>query len=106
MTNSPVDRRVVLRILAKRIIVSPDGEIFDHELHSPFEYLNLLVDKVESADRKSNGRGSEHVLLGPSVRSVATHTPPTEPVERFLASLRFEHRSKLAQLPIDLGSEA
>jgi hypothetical protein len=65
MANLPVDRGVFLRILAKRIIVSPDGEIFDHELHSPFEYLNSLVDKVESADHKPNGRGSEHVLLGP-----------------------------------------
>ena len=68
MANSSLDRRVFLRILAKRIIVNPDGEIFDHELYSPFEYLNSLVDKIESADQKPNGSGSEQVLLGPLLR--------------------------------------
>ena len=57
--------RFALRIVANRIIVSPDGEIFDHELHPPSEYLTSLVAEIESADQSPDGRGSEQVLLGP-----------------------------------------
>jgi hypothetical protein len=38
--------------------------------------------------------------LGPPVQIEALDMP----VERFLASVRFEHRSKLGQLGIEIGS--
>ena len=34
------------------------------------------------------------------------HEPLNEHVERFLASIRFEQRDKLAEVPIELSSEA
>jgi len=53
----------LLQILAKRIIVSADGEMIDHELHSPFKYLAGLVASFQSND--PNGRGSEQVRVSP-----------------------------------------
>jgi hypothetical protein len=43
------DRGAFLRILAKRTIVGPDGEMLDHELYSPFEYPTWLVAEIGSA---------------------------------------------------------
>ena len=83
----------MLNILAKQIIVSPDGEMIGHELHSPFTYLTTLVG--DKRTNGANGRGSE----------LSGFEPLDDEVERFLASLRFEQRDKLAQLPFDLNSE-
>jgi len=48
---------------------------------------------------KNHGEGgSEQVQLGPPVQ----FEPLDIPVERFLASVRFEHRSKLDQLGIEI----
>jgi site-specific DNA recombinase len=52
-------RATLLQILAKRIIVSADGEIIDHELHSPFVYLLTLQKGLANTDRSSR-----HVPLG------------------------------------------
>ena len=69
--------------------------MIDHELHSPLTYLTELV-----ADVGSNGTesGSVYVRLGVSETNNVIEGPPTEPVERFLSSIRFEQRDKLAQL--------
>ncbi|MBC8503780.1 MAG: recombinase family protein [Anaerolineales bacterium] len=51
----------LLSILVKRIIVNPQGEIVDHELHSPFEYLKNIAQgfsKIYPTNR------SEQVMLG------------------------------------------
>jgi hypothetical protein len=55
-------RATLLQILAKRIIVSPDGEMTGHELHSPFTYLTALVGDLLTKD--ASGRGSEQIHLG------------------------------------------
>lgn len=44
-------RTSLLQILAKRIIVSPDGEIIDYELHSPFIYLNRIADNLRTGTK-------------------------------------------------------
>ena len=91
-------RAMLLQILAKRIIVSADGEMIDHELHSPFAYLTELVTDLRTTG--PNRRGSKTVrlpqLVGPDPN------PLDMPVERFLAMLRFEQKDKLADLPLDL----
>jgi len=55
-------RAALLQILAKQIIVSPDGEMIGHELHSPFTYLTALVGDLRTRD--ASGRGSEQIHLG------------------------------------------
>jgi hypothetical protein len=55
-------RARLLQILAKRIIVNADGEIIDHELHSPFTYLRTLVTNPQMSDPR--GYGSTQVRLG------------------------------------------
>ncbi len=72
-----------MQILAKRIIVSPDGEIIDHELHSPFVYLLALQKGLKTTEKSSR-----HVSPG-----------------AFLASLRFDNREKLESLQIELGKQ-
>jgi hypothetical protein len=49
----------LLKILAKRIIVNPDGLIVDQELYSPFTYLRNLADSSGGSYRDS-----EQVRLG------------------------------------------
>ena len=48
-----------LKILAKRIIVNPDGLIVDQELHSPLPYLRNLA-----GSSAGSHRDSEQVRLG------------------------------------------
>ena len=43
--------------------------------------------------------GSSFVQLGPPVQLGSSYTP----VEQFLASLRFEHKSKLDLLGVEIG---
>lgn len=56
-------RSTLLQILAKRIIVDADGEIIEHELNSPFVYLQNLVKSLFSS---SDGEecGSEQIHVG------------------------------------------
>ncbi|MDR3576141.1 MAG: recombinase family protein [Anaerolineaceae bacterium] len=56
---SQKDKIILLQILAKRIIVDPQGNIIDHELNSPFVYLKTLAAGCE--DLGKEGRGSDHV---------------------------------------------
>jgi len=48
-----------LQIMAKRIIINPDGEIISHELHSPFAYLSTLASSRNG--KSEEGSGSEQV---------------------------------------------
>lgn len=53
----------LLKILAKRIIIDPDGQIIDYELNSPFTYLRYL-DEGLNALQSYPVRDSEQVRLG------------------------------------------
>jgi hypothetical protein len=55
-------RSTLLQILAKRIIVAPDGEIVDYELNSPFVYLRSIVDEISTPGTGEDG--SEQVREG------------------------------------------
>ena len=87
----PQQRSLLSQTLAKRIIGSPNGDMIDRELHSPFSYLTTLVADLCEEPHRS---GSDHVWLGVFLE------PPTIPVERFFALLRFEQRNRPAELPI------
>ena len=71
----------LLQIVAKRIIISREGEIISCELHSPFAYLSTLATSLNRGSEE--GCGSEHVPLGASV----CQKPPTDNVEGFLSML-------------------
>ena len=68
----------LLQILVKKIVVNREGEIVDHELHSPFVYLCSIADGV----------------LAPKV-DVGEMAK-----ENLLSELRFEGRGKLEELAI------
>jgi DNA invertase Pin-like site-specific DNA recombinase len=53
----------LLKILAKRIIIDPDGLIINQELNSPFTYLRSLAEGLE-VPSGSTFCGSEQVRLG------------------------------------------
>ena len=98
----------LLKILAKRIIINPDGQIIDHELHSPFTYLWSIAQGLE--DPSSSHRDSEQVRLGALEEAVSdplsafclNKAPdPLYASEQFLDLVRFEQRSKLDELPDD-----
>ena len=86
--------KLLLQILAKRIIVDADGEIIDYELNSPFVYLRSLVQGL-STPRNGKG-GSEQIREGAQV----CQKPPTDRVERFLSLLTFDSRAKENALTI------
>lgn len=52
----------LLQILAKRIIVDPQGAIIEHELNSPFVYLRSLAGNLSPPDIGDGS--SEHVRSG------------------------------------------
>jgi hypothetical protein len=59
----------LLKILVKRIIINPDGEIINQELNSPFTYLRHIDEGLKNL-QNSHVRDSEQVLLGaPKKRS-------------------------------------
>jgi hypothetical protein len=58
-------RASLLHILARRIIDSSDGEIIDHELHSPFAYL----DELAKSSHQPQESGSTQVPLSTPTRS-------------------------------------
>lgn len=49
-------------ILAKLIIINPDGRIIEQELHSPFTYLRNIAESIENSSNSC--RDSEQVRLG------------------------------------------
>lgn len=55
-------KTTLLQILAKRIIITPQGEIIGHKLHSPFCYLVTLANRLDGKNK--DGGGSELVRLG------------------------------------------
>ena len=62
-------KSTLLQILAKRIIVSGDGEIIDHVLNSPFLYLRSVVDYFFTPSNRE-GSGSEQIHVGAPICSV------------------------------------
>jgi hypothetical protein len=72
------ERRTLLQILAKRIIVSTDGEIIGQELHSPFEYLTNI--RMASGPTNVSRQGSEQIRS-----SQPDHNPLAPPVDRIAA---------------------
>ena len=87
------DQARLLKILAKRIILNPDGLIVDRELNSPFTYLQNLA-----GSSGGSYRDSEQVRLG---AQKAVYPEQLSETEQFLDLVRFEQRSKLAELPDD-----
>jgi hypothetical protein len=84
----------LLKILAKRIIINPDGQIIGHELHSPFTYLRSIAQGLE--DPSSSHCDSEQVRLGaPKI----VYPEQLSENEQFLDQVRFDQRNKLAELP-------
>ena len=69
----------------------------------------ILASSIISAARAHSSAGqsarftSVRSLVRVQLRPPVQYEPLDMPVERFLASVRFEHRSKLDQLGIDLG---
>ena len=55
------ERTKLLQVFVKQIIVSPQGEIIDYELNSPFVYLRSLVEGLQI----QHNSGSEQVLFHP-----------------------------------------
>ncbi len=88
-------RATLLQILAKRIIVSADGEIISHELHSPFLYLLFLQQGIESANKDS-------IQLASKPLGEISANSPREDVGRFLSQLRFEQKDRLVELQTDI----
>ena len=91
---------MLLRILAKRIIVGTNGEIMGHELHSPFVYLTSLSSDNQHQQREVCGSSIAH--LGPFI-PYFTQLPPDD-VGQFLSMLKFEQRGRLADLGVDLAN--
>ena len=85
-------RTNLLQMFVKRIIINPQGEIIDHELLSPFEYISALAS--HSNGRIGEGSGSEQVRVGASAQKDRS----TDDVERFLSNLRFDSRAKVEEL--------
>ena len=77
---------LLLQIIAKRIIVNPDGEIIDHKLNSPFMYIWSIAEVFR--DQDSSRRGSEQVPVGAQVIKDRS----TDEVERLLFVWRSEER--------------
>ncbi len=56
------DQSKLLHVIARRIMIDSEGEIIDHELHSPFAYLRSLVN--EFSEENTEECGSEQPLGG------------------------------------------
>jgi hypothetical protein len=91
-------QQTLLQVLAKKIIVTPEGEIIDQELPSPFVYLRSIADDLQ--DSNPLDRGSEQVRLGAQVLKNRS----ADDVDWFLSMLRFDSKGKLGELPdLDLN---
>jgi hypothetical protein len=89
-------KQILLRTIFKRIIINPQGEIVDCDLHSPFAYLSALTSHC--APLSEEKCGSEQVRLGAYHPNKASQS--SLDLEDLLAGLRFEQRSKLEELPV------
>jgi hypothetical protein len=86
-------KTTLLQIVAKKVIIDPEGEILEHELHSPFLYLSTLAARISG---KSEERyGSEHVLFRPPYDQKLQ----INNLEQFLSMIQFNSRGKLENLP-------
>ena len=59
---SEKQQTTLLQIIAKRIILNQQGEIIDHDLNSPFMYLNTLHKDLQIGENKRIG--SDKLLVG------------------------------------------
>jgi len=110
----------LLKIILKRIIITPDGNINSYELHPPFEYLSTLANPQNEASEEECGSEqvryplltkrrqlpsfSLRVCFANSIQDTENHIDAlfTDDGERFFVRLRFPSREKLKDLPIDL----
>jgi len=60
-----MEKAKLLQILAKRIIVTQEGEIIDHVLNSPFMFLRQITDEYFSISH--NPRSSEQITVGAQI---------------------------------------
>ena len=64
------DQAKLLHVLARRIMIDSEGEIIDHELHSPFAYLRSIVDEFSTENTEECGSeqplGGAHMMLVPN----------------------------------------
>lgn len=58
----------LLQIIAKRIIINPQGEILGYELNSPFSHLDTLASPQKGTNKE--GGGLELVRYGSPNRSI------------------------------------
>ena len=63
-------KAVILKILAKRIMINAEKQIIDQELNSPFTYLRSIAESLE--DSSGPCRGSEQVRLGAQRKTANT----------------------------------
>ena len=91
-------KHILLKTIAKRIIIDPQGEIISCELNSPFAYLFALTSNYLSISEEECG--SEQVRLG----ALKITSQNSVDLEEFLAGLRFEQKSKIEELSISLDS--
>jgi hypothetical protein len=70
------DKTQLLQIIARRIIVNPEGDITDHELYSPITYLLGIVVNLQRIGLEKHG--SEQLTPGAPVyrakNSTISHT--------------------------------
>ena len=87
----------LLRNAFRKIVIDSEGDIISFELQSTFTYLLTLASQF--SPENEDGSGSRWVQYRPQFEN----EPLDMPVERFLAYLCFEQRSKLNQLGIEMG---
>jgi len=83
---SEINRTKLLQIIIKQIIVDDEGKIIDYELHTPFAYLQDLVDLYQKSMKCS--RGSDQIRVG--AQDCVNRF--TFDVERFLSMLSFKEK--------------
>jgi len=74
-------KSTLLRILAAKIIIDINGQIVDHVLNAPFLYLWSIADKVSH----------------PGIKELDNQNP-----DSFMSNLRFDHKEKIMELPLDI----
>jgi hypothetical protein len=94
------ERSKLLQIFINRIIVDRQGRIIDCQLNAPFAYLQRVVEDLSNLDSES--RCSTRVLVG----ALSYKNRSTDDVGRFLSSIRFESKGKLAEFGVEIGTNS
>jgi DNA invertase Pin-like site-specific DNA recombinase len=92
---NPKQQATVLQILIERLVVDEEGTIVGQKLRSPFTYLTGLASQIKAK------RGRPRKLT--ETDQVRTYLPHynSEELGNFLASLRFDQRGRVDELPIN-----